>query len=76
MGGGAPCGIVANELDCDIVVSKIKLQLCYYIHFQTNSLGKGMNPLSVLFFYKDSFWHSNNPRQLICHATKQNHLVI
>ncbi len=30
-------------LDCDIVVSKFKLQSCYYIHFQTNSLGKGMN---------------------------------
>ena len=40
-----PCSIVANMLDCDIVVSGFKLQLCYYIHFQNNTLGKGLNPL-------------------------------
>ena len=27
----------------DIVVSKFKLKLCYYFHFQTNILGKDMN---------------------------------
>ena len=36
---------VANVLDCNIVVSKFKLLLCYYVHFQTNTLGKGMNSL-------------------------------
>ena len=25
--------------------TKVKLQLHYYIHFQTNALGKSMNPL-------------------------------
>ena len=44
--------------------SKFELQLYYYVHFQTNTLGKGMNPLillvmdlilSLLFFCKDGF---------------------
>ena len=35
---GSPSGVVANVLDYDIVVSEFKLQLCYYIHFQTNTL--------------------------------------
>ena len=42
----SPHSIVVNVWDFDIVVSKFKLQSCYYIHFQTNALGKGMNPLS------------------------------
>ena len=37
--------IVANMLDGDIVVSRLKLQSHYYIHFWTNTLRKGMNPL-------------------------------
>ena len=32
-------------LDCGIVVSEFELQSCYYIHFRTNTLGKGMSPL-------------------------------
>ena len=28
VGRGSPCGIVANVLDCDIVVSEFKLQSC------------------------------------------------
>ena len=36
---------MSNILDCDIVVSKFKLQLPYYDHFQTNTLGKGMASL-------------------------------
>ena len=39
---------VANVLDCNIIESRFKLQLCYHIHFQTNTLGKGMNPLIPL----------------------------
>ena len=39
---GSPYGIVANMLDCGL---KFKLLLHYYVHFQTNTLGKGMNPL-------------------------------
>ena len=34
-----------SVVDCDIVVSEFELQPRYYIHFQTNTLGKGMNPL-------------------------------
>ena len=37
-------GVVANVLDCD-VVSEFELQSCDYIHFRTNTLGKGMNSL-------------------------------
>ena len=40
--------IMANVLDCDIVVSEFELQVCYYIHVWTNTLGKGMNPLILL----------------------------
>ena len=38
-------GVVAKILDCDIVLSKFKLRLRYYIFFQTNTLAKNMNPL-------------------------------
>ena len=40
--GGSHSGVVANELDCDLIVNEFKLQLYYYIHFQTKTLGKGM----------------------------------
>ena len=40
---GSPQGVEAKVLDCDLKVSKIELQTFYYIHFWTNSLGKGMN---------------------------------
>ena len=45
MYGGIPHSVVANILNCNIVVSKFKLQSCYYVYFWTNALGKGMNPL-------------------------------
>ena len=38
--------IMVEVLDCRIVVSEFELQLRYYIHFRTNTLGKGMNPSS------------------------------
>ena len=37
------CGVVANVLDCDIVVCEFEHQSCYWIHFRTNTTGKGMN---------------------------------
>ena len=55
---------MAEMLDCDIVVSEFEFQSRNYIHFSTNTLRKGMNPLilpnmgkivSLLFFYKDGF---------------------
>ena len=51
---------MANMLD--IVVSDFDLQLCYYIHFWTNTLGKTMKPfispamssiVPLLFLYFD-----------------------
>ena len=41
---GSPRGLVANVLDCDIVVSEFEFQLRYYVHFWTNILEKGMKP--------------------------------
>ena len=40
---------VANMLDCDIVISEFKLQSRYYIHFRSNTLGKGMNRFSAFW---------------------------
>ena len=37
---GCLCSVTVKALDCRIIVSKFELQLCYYIHFQTNILGK------------------------------------
>ena len=52
----SPCGVVANLPICDIVVSEFELQWRYYVHFQTDTLGKGIGLLvSLLFFYRDSF---------------------
>ena len=34
---------MANVLACDAVVSEFELQSRYYVHFQNNTLRKGMN---------------------------------
>ena len=39
----SPHGVVANVLDCNIVVSRFEFQLCYYIQFRFNTFGKSMN---------------------------------
>ena len=44
-GGGRPCDVVANVLNYNIVVSEFELKLCFYVHYRTNTLGKGTNPL-------------------------------
>ena len=50
-------------LNCSHKVSEFKLQSCYCIHFQTNTLGKGMNPLSyglnriTAVLLKGWIWH-------------------
>ena len=41
--GGAHV-VVTNMLDCNIIISNIKLLSHYYVHFQTNTPGKGMKP--------------------------------
>ena len=40
-----PLGVIVKAMDSRIIVSEFELQLRYYIHFQTNTIGKGMNPL-------------------------------
>ena len=44
--------VVANVLNCDIVVSEFELKSCNYVHFQTNSLEKGINPLTPSLWLK------------------------
>ena len=36
---------LANVVDCDIIVIEFELRSRYYIHFWTNTIGKGMNSL-------------------------------
>ena len=38
--GGSPWWVMAKVLVCDIIGSKFKLLLGYYVHFLTNTLGK------------------------------------
>ena len=68
-------GVMVKHLDSGIVVSEFELQSCYYVHFWTNTLGKGMNP--VILWVKQHHYCSsrrmdlalNNPTRLICHKT-------
>ena len=55
---------MVKVLNCGIVVREFELQSTDYVHFRTNTLGKGMNPLippavgqkaSLLLFLKDGF---------------------
>ena len=39
-------GVMVKAMHCGIVVSEFELQSRYYNHFQTNTLGKGITPLS------------------------------
>ena len=40
-----PKVVMVKAMDCEIVVREFVLQSRYYAHFQTNTLGKSMNPL-------------------------------
>ena len=42
---GRPRGVMVKAMNCGIVVREFILQSRYYVHFRTNTLGKGMNPL-------------------------------
>ena len=42
------CGIMAKVLNCSFKVSEFDFQSYNYIHFPTNILEKGMNPLNPL----------------------------
>ena len=41
-------GVIVKAMDSGIEASEFELQSCYYVHFRTNTLGKGMNPLIPL----------------------------
>ena len=58
---GYPDSIIVKALDSRIKVNGFELQSRYYVHFQSNTRGKGMNSLilpamglivQLLFFYK------------------------
>ena len=49
---GYPRGVIVKAVDCGIVLSEFKLQSHCYIHFQTNTLGKGMELLSSQLWVK------------------------
>ena len=43
--GGGSRAVMVKAMDCGIVVCEFVPQSRYYVHFRTNILGKGMNPL-------------------------------
>ena len=43
--GEWPRGVMVKAMDCGIVISEFELQSRFYVHFRTNTIGKGMNPL-------------------------------
>ena len=43
---GCSRGVMVKAMNCGIVISEFKLQSCYHVPFQTNTLGKDMKPLS------------------------------
>ena len=45
---GCPCGVIVKVMDCGIIVSGFEPQSRSYVHFWTNTLGKGINPLVFL----------------------------
>ena len=41
-------GIMANVLSCNLEDSQFEIYARFNVHFRTNTLGKGMNPLITL----------------------------
>ena len=37
---GSSHGVMAKVFDCGLKVNKFECQSCYYVHFQSNTLGK------------------------------------
>ena len=52
IGWGCPRLVMVKALDCRIVESEFELQSCYYVHFQTNTLGESINPFILLVMCK------------------------
>ena len=42
-----PCSVMVKVMDSGIVVSEFEFLSLYSVHFQTNTLGKGMNLLII-----------------------------
>ena len=74
-----PLSLMANVLDCSIVLNKFKLQSRYYIHFRT-TLEKGNGFFIPQLWVKQYLYCSstkiplalNNPLRLICFYTKKS----
>ena len=66
---------MAKVMDCGLVVSDFEPQSFYYVSFQTNTIGKGMNSLKLtvmgriisLLSSTGMALASNNPQRLICY---------
>ena len=43
---------MVEVLDCGIVEHEFEIKSHYYVHFRTNTLEKGMNPLSYHLWVK------------------------
>ena len=42
------CGVVAKALEFKIFLSEFELQFSFYVHFRSNTLGKGMDRNSTI----------------------------
>ena len=51
---GSPYGVMANMLDCGIIISEFELQWYNYFHFRNNTLVKCINFLILL---QGWFWY-------------------
>ena len=66
-------GVLLKAMDCGIIVSEFELQSRYYVHFWTNTLGKGVYPLIILAEYQQYCTSRimalalNILQRLICH---------
>ena len=50
--GGCPRDVRVKPMVCDIVTREFEFQSRYYVHFRTNTLGKGIIPLSSQLWFK------------------------
>ena len=41
---GGPRSVMVKAMVCKIVAREFEFESRYYVHFRTNTLGKGMNP--------------------------------
>ena len=57
---GCPHGVMVKVMDGGIVVSGFVLQSYDWIHFRTNTLGKGMNPLILPSMPKPFSWKNSS----------------